>query len=729
MNLFTKAINFIREKAVGSPTVYGGMELLQKLTSGNWTKTKMLATYEKSLYVFACVSKIAEKTASADIALFRIINSKGDREEVLNHEALDLLFKPNPFQTKKEFLEITSINQSLTGDAFWFKVRADNGRVIELWNLRPDFITIVKSSTDFIKGYILHKADGSEEFFKPDEIVHFKKPSPLDEFYGASPLSSAKLRVEIEEFANKYQRDFFLNNARPDAILKSTNPITAAQKTDIRDAFGKRHRGVGKNSRIGIFEGGLEYQQISISQREMDYIESMKFTRDDILVAFQVPKPIVAITDDVNLANAKTALEIFLSQTIKPEVEAMTEKITQMLIMPDFGEELFLDFDDPTPENREKTVKEYETGINKWLTSNEVRAFENLPPLDGGDVMYQSLGLQPIGVSPAMEENPVKVWLKKQASEIRRKKLQIFRGKENLRQRFILVEEAKKMIMKNLEDAVFEKLKNKKSKSKKKTEEEPRSLIKGEDLRNKYVEVTLKAIEQRSEKLKNAVLVQAEKEELELFKVLNGIDDWTKIKRIKNADRRKAIGKNTKKAVKEFYKAQQVVQAELLFPFIEEYARMGGIEAMAFVNPDKGFELTPAILKSLEKRSELYGLSVSNTTRDKITKAISAGIEAGEGTAQIGDRILKVYKEYPTSRADLIARTETTAANNEGFIEAYKQSDVTHKEWIATQDDRTREEHLLLDGEIVAIGKNFSNGLEYPQEPNCRCVLAPATKG
>lgn len=74
----------------------------------------------------------------------------------------------------------------------------------------------------------------------------------------------------------------------------------------------------------------------------------------------------------------------------------------------------------------------------------------------------------------------------------------------------------------------------------------------------------------------------------------------------------------------------------------------------------------------------------------------------------------------------MIARTEATNANNEGLMEGYKQSGIaTHKEWVATQDDRTRDEHLALNGEVVNVDSDFSNGLPFPQEVNCRCVVAP----
>lgn len=45
--------------------------------------------------------------------------------------------------------------------------------------------------------------------------------------------------------------------------------------------------------------------------------------------------------------------------------------------------------------------------------------------------------------------------------------------------------------------------------------------------------------------------------------------------------------------------------------------------------------------------------------------------------------------------------------------------------WISQRDDRVRDEHAQLDGEIVLLDNQFSNGLDYPQEPNCRCAIVP----
>jgi HK97 family phage portal protein len=380
----------------------GGFELLRRLSGGDWNITSSLEQYGKSLYVFACISKIAEKTASIDLEMYKVLNSKGDTKEIAVHPALDLLYRVNPFQTRTEFWETTVINLKCTGDAFWLKVRNKGGKVVELWNMRPDMITIVSDPVLFVKAYELHKADGTHVSIAPEDVVHFKYPDPLSQHLGMSPIRPAHRRVQTEDYATAFQRDFFLNSARPDAVIKNPNQsLTDTQKKDIREGWNKRFRGVGNTSKVAILEGGLEYQLISITQKEMDYIESMKFTRDDILVAFKVPKPIVAVVDDVNRANSETAMTIFLGETIRPEIARIVEKINEELIIPDFGAEFYIDFVDPTPTNRTAEIEEHASALqNNWKLINEVRQEEGLPPVKGGWTMYMPVMSVPVGGLP-----------------------------------------------------------------------------------------------------------------------------------------------------------------------------------------------------------------------------------------------------------------------------------------------------------------------------------------
>lgn len=123
---------------------------------------------------------------------------------------------------------------------------------------------------------------------------------------------------------------------------------------------------------------------------------------------------------------------------------------------------------------------------------------------------------------------------------------------------------------------------------------------------------------------------------------------------------------------------------------------------------------------------------VTATTKAGIRSALEAGLRAGDGIPEIADRIRQAGT-FSDSRATLIARTESTTVVNGSQLEGVRAyADETGqratKEWLATQDDRTRDEHMDLDGMVVEIDGTFPNGLDAPSEPNCRCSLIYAVE-
>lgn len=711
MSILSKIFN-LKQKDFGESRVSGGLELISRLTTSEMSNSKMLEQYGKSLYVFACISKIAQKTASINWQMFRLLNSGGDTKEIFTHPALDLIYKPNPFQTKTDFIENMVINLKCTGDAFIYKVRNNSGKVVELWNLRPDYMTIVKDPVNFIKGYEFAKSDGTTAKFVPQDIIHIKYPNPLNQYLGLSPLAAAQKRVQTEEYATQWQRDFFLNSARPDALIKNPQTtLTQDQKQDIKDGWNKKYRGVGNSSKVAILEGGLDYQLISISQKEMDFIESMKFTRDDILVAFHTPKPIVAITDDVNRANAETAMYIFLSETIEPEIRRIVENFNEQLCYDEFGDEFYYDFEDPTPANRDLELREYKEGLEaNYLLINEVRGKEGLAPVKGGWSFYMPLMNAPMGGLSAAEQKSLANKIMKQnddnekiIKEFTVPKKYNFKGRYWLKQKFEIYEELKKTLKHSVE---------KKAAPKKKKGWV--SLIKDVDIKNSYADMIIKKLDSEVDKLK--------KESDNFFKgqMHRVLGELSKKKG------KRVIQKLKVSSVFNFDK-EVALSIKFIIPFIEEYLKQSGQEALNMIAPQEEFSETARIQKLIQARAELFAEKVNNTTLEKLDATLAEGISASEGIADLSNRVEEVYKEFPAYRSELIARTEATAANNEGMLEGYKQSDVaTGKEWITAGDSRVRDEHAAMDGEIVALDANFSNGLPYPQEYNCRCVIGPA---
>lgn len=672
-----------------------------------------MATYRKSLYVFACISKIAEKVASTEFKMYRVMNSNGDVKEVNTHPALDLLYKPNPYQTRMEFLEISEINLKTTGNAFWLKVRDDAGNVRELWNLRPDMVTVVSDPSQVIRSYqYITPIEGNVVDFDPNDIMHIKYPDPLNPFYGLSPILTCKYRIQTENFATKFQRDFFLNSARPDAVLKQSGDsgmkLTAEQKKEIKKQFEKAHKGEENSSGLAILEGGLEYQLVSISQKEMDFIESMKFTRDDILVVFKVPKPILAIVDDVNRANSETAMAIFLGETIKPEVQRFIDKMNEDLMVKEFGEEFYLDFVDPTPANREQELQEYANGSQYgWLLINEIRQREGLQPVTGGWQFYKPFSDAPMG---GLDQNVKKIGgaTKEEAYEKIIPKQYDFKGRYWLKQKFIRYEFMQKYAREAAEQITKSMEKRRKH-----------SLLQKPEHKKAYAELVNKSIDNQAKKLSvdtNKFMAE------QMSRVLANFDKKVKGKRSK------AVSVTQENI---FNKDEELkLSFEFISPYISEFVKEAGVDALKLTNPNVDFQTTERIQSYIRKRAEKFAKEVNNTTIEGLDRTLAEGITAGESVAELRTRVEAQYKDFPVYRSDLIARTEATASTNEGMIEGYKQSDVVDgKEWINAGDARVREDHqdgVGVGGEIVSLDGNFSNGLKFPNEPNCRCVVGPA---
>jgi SPP1 gp7 family putative phage head morphogenesis protein len=121
---------------------------------------------------------------------------------------------------------------------------------------------------------------------------------------------------------------------------------------------------------------------------------------------------------------------------------------------------------------------------------------------------------------------------------------------------------------------------------------------------------------------------------------------------------------------------------------------------------------------------------------------LSDSVENGESIGKIIKALLgacdDVYDDMDGTRAARIARTETSGAMNFGSYATYKTEGVGKKEWLATQDDRTRDDHADpdVDGQVRPIDDAFDVGddqLMYPGDPdgdadevvNCRCSLNP----
>lgn len=142
--------------------------------------------------------------------------------------------------------------------------------------------------------------------------------------------------------------------------------------------------------------------------------------------------------------------------------------------------------------------------------------------------------------------------------------------------------------------------------------------------------------------------------------------------------------------------------------------------------------VTDFIARHAAERSRL----IVGTTRERLRETLTEGVESGESTDRLVERIQETVEGAGVERAKVIARTEIVRASNAGAHEAHVQAGIEEEEWLATQDEYVRETHAAMDGQRKPMGGMFRSpsGAEgaFPgdfgepaEDINCRCAVLP----
>ena len=142
-------------------------------------------------------------------------------------------------------------------------------------------------------------------------------------------------------------------------------------------------------------------------------------------------------------------------------------------------------------------------------------------------------------------------------------------------------------------------------------------------------------------------------------------------------------------------------------------------------------------LKDAEEELLTSVFTASKRTLARITgdinTIITKGYTSGKGINIVAEMLTKRFNQLETWEARRIARTEIHNAHNNAIMKTYETLNVEYTQWIAADDDRTRDSHVEIDREIIPMGGTYSNGLQYPGDTsgdieewiNCRCSNAP----
>ncbi|MBW9158883.1 phage portal protein [Clostridium tagluense] len=393
-----KVVNTAKRK------MFDGINSQQKLIAPEMATADFLRSYGQIGWLFAAVNRISQNVGSSEWKSF-----KGDDVQP-DSLALEVLKHPNRFMSQYQLLWKSAAYLELTGRCFWYIAKDGVGRPKEIWCLNPLDTSIVPDKDNFIKGY-LYTAGQIKIPLSVDEVIFVNLPDLLNPYGGKGPAQASASNLEIDKYTSTYIKNFFYNDARPGGIVNFPD-ISEDEYDRAVEQYKDKHRGVENSGEILFTKGGaVTFTPININIKELDISNLKDNTRDGILGAFGVPKSIVGITDDVNRSTAEAAEYTFAMHTIKPLLHLFQDVLNNEFV-PMFGEDGELKFTDPVPKNKDFVKAVVDTQVDKSLTKNEVRDILNklmgwnLPHIEGGDVIYQPVSMQPLGTTLPVLQAP-----------------------------------------------------------------------------------------------------------------------------------------------------------------------------------------------------------------------------------------------------------------------------------------------------------------------------------
>lgn len=677
-----------------------------------YSLSAQMASY--SSWVYACIRKISSEIANISLRLYKRKN-ENEVEEIKKHDVLDLLDGVNEFMTRYDLFELLGIYLELTGEAFWWKIKNNNGKIVSIYPwLSPVNMDVVPSPEKFVEGYVYRvPGSGKEIVFNSDEIIHFKYPNPQNPYRGLSPVKAAEIAIASDREASKWNWNFFKNSATPRGVLELEGTLTQEQFERIRTQWESMHQGGRNAHRLAILEGGGKFKEIGLKQTDMDFVSLRKYSRDEIFAIFGIPKGVIS-AEDINRAVAEAHKAVFVEETIVPKLRKIVSYLNEFLL-PDYGDDtLFFDFDDPSPRNIEMALKYYDAGIKDgWLSPNEVREEEGYKPFDGGDNLFLPLNMASIG--QVKEKGKVLLNVKRIKRPLQEKIEDLIKEDKNIRKKL---------------DEISREFKKKKIDKTKKTKKSKKKRIKfSEEFKEMFWKRLVIRLDKEEEILKKNLVKQFDRQQREV------------LRSIKSIEKQYDFEFNTDKEAQIFIE----VFKPILTTFIAEHGKdtleMLGLEEFDIENE--------RVSEFLRKEGLKFAKEVNEETKEEILSAIDEAVKEGEGIVEIKNRVKKVFTKAKTSRAFTIARSEASRSANFAIVEAYKQSRIVEgKEWVTALDERTCDYCNSMNGKIVSLESNFFNrgdsftpseesrplNFNYgsvgepPLHPNCRCTTIPVLK-
>ena len=295
--------------------------------------------FQKNVFAYRAINLISKNIASIpvnirenhDIGEVDRLNESGECSNKINlrlQKLCKLCDRPNAKQTRNAFVEMLVNFLLISGNAYIYF-----GENEELRCLRPDRVQIVPNKNNTGADSYVYTVDSAKFSLEEGKVLHIKFFNPLNDWYGYSPLQAASQSIDQYNEMSRHNLAILQNGGRPSGCFTVKNGVnlTDEQREQLRADIQNAYAGAKKAGKILLLEGGLEWKEMGLSPKDLDFETGKNVAAREIAQAFGIPPILLGIKGDAAFSSYREARLHFWEDTILPLAEYVWNEIVEWL--------------------------------------------------------------------------------------------------------------------------------------------------------------------------------------------------------------------------------------------------------------------------------------------------------------------------------------------------------------------------------------------------------------
>lgn len=363
------------------------------------TARQLYATQEN---LHTVISFLTASVAQLPLKVY-IRDGENARKRDRDSTAAKLLRLPNPDQTCYEFIEGLLTEFFLMGSVFaWLLPDAEAASGYQLRIVPREWIVDTISHTNYAPDVIrITSGSGSVVEVPREEFVQFRMYNPGNPGGYQSPISALKQTLTEQVNADRFRTDIWRSSGRFNAYL--TRPANVQPWDDnarkaflkaFREGWGQKGENRGK---MPLLEDGMEIKTYQFNAQQAQYAETKQLSREDVAAAYHVNPSLIWHTTTQTYASAKDNARALYADCLGPTLQMLQQRINSFLLPmlgADPGTYVEFDLTEKLKGSFEERAGIIQSSVGgPWMTRNEARADNNLPPIEGGDDLIVPLNV------------------------------------------------------------------------------------------------------------------------------------------------------------------------------------------------------------------------------------------------------------------------------------------------------------------------------------------------